>query len=68
MTQKTLTQNRRSLEANSPTLNGAMYHSQDQSKSSNEYIKTIEDPIIDLTETEVPNFVKSLKTKYGTTQ
>ena len=41
-TQKTLTQNRRSLDA-SPTLNGAMYLSQDQSKSSNDFIKTIDD-------------------------
>ena len=46
------------MEGESPTLNGAMYHSQDQSKSSNEFIKTIEDPNTDLIETEVPSFVK----------
>lgn len=69
-TQKTLAQNRRSLEGCSPTL-GAMYLSQDPSNSSNNnFIKTIDDQAIDskrdeIKASEIPSFVKDLRSKYG---
>jgi hypothetical protein len=69
-TQKTLTQNKRSVDG-TPTLQGAMYLSQDRSSRELPTFEKMMDMELKQEQqhwqevSEVPSFVRDLRTKYG---